>query len=86
MLPEKDVQHQLDIIRKNHYTDVKERCGRMFELWLQVDVAASWNKLIEGLRRIKKYHLVQNIVIKVLEGNLVYSYIMFVCNIKPRIV
>ena len=73
LLPEEDVQHQLGIIKADNSTDNKASCRRMFELWLEADYAASWDKLIEGLRRIKQYHLAQNIVIKVLEGNLIHS-------------
>ena len=73
LLPEEDIQHQLGIIKINNSTDNKECCRRMFEHWLQVDDAASWDKLIEGLRRIKQYHLAQKIVINVLEGNLIHS-------------
>ena len=66
-------QVQLSIIKSNNRTDVKACSTEMFQYWLQVDITASWNKLIEALRKIKKYDLAQDISENVLQGNSTYS-------------
>ena len=68
LLPD-DLQVQLDIIRKNNPGDAKACCTEMFQYWLQVDTKASWNKLIEALRRIDKNHLVASISREILQGS-----------------
>ena len=64
---------QLDIIEKNFPTDAKTRCNEMFKYWLQVDTTASWNKLIESLKRNKKHHLAEIISKQILQGKCVAS-------------
>ena len=64
-----DLQDQLDIIDKNNPRDVKACCTEMFKHWLQVDSTASWNKLVEALRRIDKYHLAESISIEILQSS-----------------
>ena len=68
LLPD-NLQVQLDIIHKNNPGDAKTCCTKMFQYWLQVDVKASWNKLIEALRRIDKNHLVASISREILQGS-----------------
>ena len=68
-----DLQVQLGIIKSNNSTDVKACSTKMFEYWLQVDTTASWSKLIEALRKIKKYDLAEGISKNVLQGNSTYS-------------
>ena len=67
LLPD-NLQVQLGITRNNNPGDVKMCCTEMFEYWLQVDTTASWNKLIEALRRINKNHLAGNIGRQILQG------------------
>ena len=64
---------KLDIIQINHPTNAKACCTEMFKFWLQVDVTASWNKLIEALRMIDKHHLAETIYRNILQGNSAYS-------------
>ena len=73
LLPD-DLQVQLDIIGSNKSTNVKACSTQMFQYWLQVDTTASWNKLIDALREIKKYQLAETICRKVLQGNSAHSY------------
>ena len=63
------LQNELDIITANNPTDVKKCCSKMFEHWLQVDTKASWNQLIEALRKINKLQLTDDICKNVLQGN-----------------
>ena len=69
-----DLQGQLNIIRCNNPTDAIRCTTLMFQYWLQVDTTASWNKLIEALRKINKIHLADTICRKVLQGISAYSY------------
>ena len=63
------LQRQLGIIRADNPGDAKECCTIMFEYWLQVDTTASWNKLIEALRKINNLQLIDDICKSVLQGN-----------------
>ena len=63
------LQNKLGIIRTNNYGDATKCCTMMFEYWLQVDATASWDKLIEALRKINKLKLVDDICKNVLQGN-----------------
>ena len=71
LLPD-DKQVHLDIIRNNNPTDTKACCTCMFEYWLEVDTTASWSKLIEALKKIKKYRIAEYISREVWQGNLIY--------------
>ena len=51
LLEESNV-HKLNIIRMD-YPDVRSCCLKMLDYWLEVDVEASWNKLIDVLEVIK---------------------------------
>ena len=73
MLPN-SLQVQLDVIRNRNPTNAIRCTTQMFQYWLQVDVTASWNKLIEALRKINKHFLAKIICRKVLQGNSAYSY------------
>ena len=67
-----DEKHSmLDIIEENHH-DVKICCSKMFEYWLDVDIEASWNKLIDALEMNDQNALAVKIKIDVLKGLLVY--------------
>ena len=44
----------LDIIDVDHPTDVKARCRAMLKIWLQRDIGASWEKLLNAAN--KDYH------------------------------
>ena len=69
LLPD-ELQVQLGIIGNNNPGNAKMCCTCMFELWLQVDTTASWNKLIESLRRINKNQLAERISREILQSNL----------------
>ena len=56
-----NLQVQLGIIRNNNPSDAKLCCTCMFEYWLEVDTTASWNKLIDALRKINKIQLAEDI-------------------------
>ena len=43
---------KLDVIQANHPGDTEKCCTAMFNYWLQVDITASWDKLITALQRI----------------------------------
>ena len=45
----------------------------MFEYWLEVDVGASWNKLINALEEIRQTSVVSNIRQNILKGILFAS-------------
>ena len=68
LLPD-DLQVQLGIIGNNNPGNAKMCCTCMFEYWLQVDTTASWNKLIEALRRINKNQLAERISREILQSN-----------------
>ena len=68
LIPDR-LQTYLGIIRTNNPDDAQKCCSRMFEYWLQVDTTASWNKLIEALRKINKHQLADDICKNVLQGN-----------------
>ena len=51
-LLDQSYEHKLNIIKANHRNDVEECCHKMLQYWLQVDVEASWNKLIYSLEII----------------------------------
>ena len=46
-----DQTYVLDIIATNHAQDVVCRCQCVLEKWLESSVDATWNQLIEALRR-----------------------------------
>ena len=64
-----NLQVQLGIIENNNTGNAKMCCTRMFEYWLQVDTTASWDKLIEALRRINKNQLAERISREILQSN-----------------
>ena len=45
-----DQTNQLDVIAANHPQNVVSRCQCVFENWLQTNVDATWNQLIEALK------------------------------------
>ena len=45
---------KLDVIQKDHPNNVQECWFEMFQYWLQVDVEASWEKLITALQQIQQ--------------------------------
>ena len=67
LLPD-NAQIQLDIIKKDNPTDAKACCTEMFKYWLYVDAAASWNKLIQALKRINNNNLAEEIITQLLQG------------------
>ena len=48
-----DQLKKLDIIRCDYYGLTETCCTEMFKYWLQVDVDASWQKLLKALRHIR---------------------------------
>ena len=66
-------QVRLEVTRKSNPTDHITCTTTMFDYWLRVDTTASWNKLIEALRKINKNRLAETICREVLQGNSAYS-------------
>ena len=46
-----ETYEELNIIQMKHKDDIKASCSEMFQLWLQRKPKASWNQLIESLRK-----------------------------------
>ena len=67
--------HKLKIIKIDHPGDTASCCRRMFDLWLSVDIEASWNKLIDALKVIRQNTLAVKLMQDVLKGTLIVSYI-----------
>ena len=53
--------HNLEIIKLNHPSDVEKCCLTLFKIWLERDVEASWNKLINALIEIEYLFLADKI-------------------------
>ena len=49
LLDEKQ-EHELNIIRSNHGSDVKICCREMFRLWLNTNSGANWWQIVEALK------------------------------------
>lgn len=64
---------KLDTIRKDNPADTNMCCTEMFKLWLNVDIEASWNKLIAALEQIGHNALGEIIRSNILKG----FYIIF---------
>ena len=52
-----DQTNELGIIAANHPQDVVSRCQCVLEKWLETNVDATWNQLIEALKRIQSVYL-----------------------------
>ena len=48
-----DQTNELDIIAANHPQDVVDCCKCVLKIWLESSVGATWNQLIEILKRIQ---------------------------------
>ena len=61
---------ELDIIEAEHPASLARCCTRMFTFWLQKQLTASWNQLIEALRQpsIELHALASNIEQMLLQG------------------
>ena len=57
----------LKSIAKNKH-NVQGRCTELFEYWLDVDIDASWNKLMNALQEINQTVLADKIKRKILKG------------------
>ena len=53
--------NKLQVIQENHHNHVQKCCVAMFQCWLDVDVEANWNKLIDALKCIQKNVLAEKI-------------------------
>jgi len=51
----------LDIIKRNHKGNVYRCCIKMFSKWLSTSDTATWNHLIEAIRRIDLGDVANNI-------------------------
>ena len=51
---------KLDVIQSNH-RDSEQCCTAMFQCWLKVDKAASWDKLITALKHVSHVTLAEKI-------------------------
>ena len=53
-LLEPEHERKLEVIQRNHETDVEKSCRKMFSEWLQTQPdSASWDKLIRVVKSIK---------------------------------
>ena len=52
---------ELDVIKANNTDDVMKCCSKMLSLWLQLQIEASWNQLIEALEQVKLNRLAKEI-------------------------
>ena len=57
----------LEIIKMNH-NDVRICCTQMFRYWLEGDIEATWDKLIEALEEINQDTLANCIKTEILKG------------------
>ena len=55
LLDKKDLL-ALNVIESD-VTNLRERCVKMFELWLEIQPHASWRKLISAMKNIHMYNL-----------------------------
>ena len=58
----------LEIIKQNHYIDVRVCGTQMLRYWLEVDTKASWNRLIKALEEIHQESMVMYIKTDILKG------------------
>ena len=57
----KDGIAELDVIKANNTNDVTKCCSKMLSLWLQRQIEASWNQLIEALEQVKLNRIAKEI-------------------------
>ena len=43
---------QLDIIKEDNLDSCKKRCQEMLKKWIELDVSASWGKLVNAVNKI----------------------------------
>ena len=76
LLQEEYAYDALMTIERDHPTDVRKCCEEMFRCWLELDVEASWNKLIRSLHRIDfDCFITQRIGRENLNGKFYYLYV-----------
>ena len=63
---------KLDTIKKDNPGDTNMCCTEMFNHWLNVDIEASWNKLIAALEQIGHNALGEFIRSNILKGFIAY--------------
>ena len=66
--------YKLDIIRVHHPNAVEKRCIEMFRCWLEVDVEANWNKLIDALEHIQQNAMAARIRRDIFTGKFYYVH------------
>ena len=59
---------KLDVIQRDHSGDIERCCTEMLKFWLNVDLNASWDKLIIALKQIKLNKLAENIEKDIFKG------------------
>ena len=82
LLEEKYV-HKLKIIKENNRGDIEKCCTEMLDYWLDVDIKASWDKLIDALECIGQNTLAERIKEDVFKGSCicyVQTYYVRICN------
>ena len=47
---DKDIEHHVEVIRRDYGNDVRKCCVEMFWYWLEAHPKASWQQLITALR------------------------------------
>ena len=58
----------VDVIESDSPKNVQECCTKMFEYWLQVDLTATWDKLITALEYLGLNNLSERIKMDVLKS------------------
>ena len=71
---------KLNVIQSDHPKDSDKCCTVLFNYWLEVDITASWDKLIIALRHIGKDVLADTIKRKTTTGTYVYVLALNVCK------
>ena len=72
MLLNNEQQSMLKNIAENK-PDVQRRCTELFNHWLDVDVNASWNKLIKALEEINQNSLAAEKIRRIILKGIVVS-------------
>ena len=58
----------LDVIEVNHRIDVNTCCRKMFQMWLDNEPFASWNKLVRALNEIELHNAARAVSMEYMSG------------------
>ena len=73
-LLQEEYTDKLDVIQANHRNEVDVCFDRMIQYWLEVDVEANWDKLIDALEHINQNTAVANIREDISMGKFFITY------------